>query len=159
MITYEDYTGGALKKVELPFRVLLVGDYSGGTSRDRQDDIEVRRIRNLNDESLDANIRDMGITMNFNVPNVLTDGEEEINVNIPVEGMSTFSPDHLVNQVPVLRTLQSIRETLKEIRARASNDKEVVELLEKLLEDPAAARRLARYQFGGEGGAEEPADE
>ena len=40
----------------------------------------------------------------------------------------------------------NIRDALKEIGALASNDPRVLKLLEKVLEDPAAAKRLARYK-------------
>lgn len=147
VITYDDYSGGALKKVILPFKLLLIGDYSGGTSKDRQDDLEVRRIRELNEENLNSNIKDMGIHMRMKVQNVLVQGNEEMTVDMPIEGVHSFSPDEVVKKVPVTKRLMDMRDTLKEISAQASNDTDIVKLLEKMLEDPAAAKRLARYKL------------
>jgi len=146
VITYEDYTGDALEKVELPFKLLLCGDYSMGTSMDREQDIEVRRIRDINEENLNAHMKEMGIHLNLKVPNVLVNGDEELNVDVPIEGMHSFSPDSIARTVPAMKTLMDIRDALKEIGALASNDRNVLKLLEEVLKDPAAAKRLARYK-------------
>lgn len=155
VITYEDYVGDALEKVELPFKLLLCGDYSLGTSLDRQQDIEVRRIRDVNEENLNAHMKEMGINVNLKVPNVLVNGDEEMNVDIPIESMHSFSPDSIARTVPAMKTLMDIRDALKEIGALASNDRNVLKLLEEVLKDPAAAKRLARYKVPSAAAVEE----
>ncbi len=158
VITYEDYVGDAIEKVELPFKLLLCGDYSLGSSEDRQKDLEIRRIRDLNEENLNANMKEMGIHLNLKVDNVLIDEDEEMNIDLPIEGMSSFSPDTIAKKIPALKTLMDIRDSLKEIGALASNDRNVLKLLEKVLEDPAAAKRLARYKVPSSSDVEEKSD-
>ena len=148
VITYEDYVGDAIEKVELPFKLLLCGDYSLGSSEDRQKDLEIRRIRDLNEENLNANMKEMGIHLNLKVDNVLIDEDEEMNIDLPIEGMSSFSPDTIAKKIPALKTLMDIRD----------NDRNVLKLLEKVLEDPAAAKRLARYKVPSSSDVEEKSD-
>ncbi len=146
MISYELDSEGALKKVVLPFKTLIMGDFSGGTGKDREDGLDTRQIRNINEENLDSNIKDMGIEMNFNVPNFAGKEGDELNVTIPVEGMKSFSPDSVVQNVPMLRNLLKVREQLKEISARSTNEKELIKRLEKLRKDPEARKRLEDYE-------------
>jgi len=131
-ITYELDDGGALKKVELPFKVLLTGDYSQGTGEDQKTSLDMRRIRDINEENLDSNIKDMGIELNMNVPNYAGAEDDEMNVNLPIESMKSFSPDSVVQTVPSLRNLLKVREQLSELSARATNEKALLKRLEKL---------------------------
>jgi len=146
MISYELDDGGALKKVVLPFKVLLTGDFSNGTGKDQKQSLDVRQIRDINEETLDSHIKDMGIELNLNVQNYAGAEGEEINVKIPIEGMKSFSPDSIVQNVPMLRNLLKVREQLQEISARAANEKDLLRKLEKLRSDPDMRKRLEDYK-------------
>ncbi|MBN1550310.1 type VI secretion system contractile sheath small subunit [bacterium] len=146
MISYELDDGGALKKVVLPFKVMLTGDYSGGSGKDRQVPLDKRQIRDINEENLDSHIKDMGIELNMNVANYAGSEGDEMNVSIPIEGMKSFSPDSVVKQVPMLRNLLRVRDQLQEISARAANEKDLLRQLEKMRSDPQARKRLDNYQ-------------
>ncbi len=145
-ITYELDDGGALKKVELPFKVLMTGDYSLGTGKDQKTSLDMRQIRDINEENLDSNIKDMGIELNMNVPNYAGAEDDEMNVKMPVESMSSFSPDSVVQSVPMLRNVLKVRDQLTELSARASNEKDLLKRLEKLRSDPKARKRLEDYK-------------
>ena len=44
-LTYKTEVNGAQQDVDLPLRLAILGDFSGGTSKDRQVDLDERRIQ------------------------------------------------------------------------------------------------------------------
>ncbi|HEX2580272.1 MAG TPA: type VI secretion system contractile sheath small subunit, partial [Rhabdochlamydiaceae bacterium] len=46
-LTYKTEVQGEPAVVDLPFRILALGDFSGGSSKDRQIDLEERGLRSL----------------------------------------------------------------------------------------------------------------
>jgi type VI secretion system protein ImpB len=146
MISYELDDGGALKKVILPFKTIITGDFSNGTGKDRSVSLEQRQIRDINEESLDKHMKDMKIEANVTVPNYAGQEGDEMNVQVPIDSMKSFSPDSVVQQVPMLRNLLKIREQLNEISSRAANEKNLLLQIEKLRSNPQARKRLEDYK-------------
>jgi type VI secretion system protein ImpB len=146
MIQYELDDGGALKKVVLPFKNLIIGDFSNGSGKDRSDPLATRQIRDINDENLDKNIKDMNIELNMNVTNYAGAEDEKMNVKLPIEGMKSFSPDQIVQTVPSLRNVLKLREQLQELSSRAANEKGLLKQIEKLRNDPKSRKRLEDYK-------------
>ena len=68
-LTYKTEVNGAEADVNLPLRMALLGDFSGGTSKDRKLDLDERRVRNLDGTNTDAVMKDMGITLDLSVEN------------------------------------------------------------------------------------------
>ena len=68
-LTYRTTVSGEAEEVQLPFRLVVMGDLSGGTSRDRQVDLDARNLRRLDGKNLDDVISDMKMSVSVNVPN------------------------------------------------------------------------------------------
>ena len=73
------HTGGAQKKVELPLKLLVTGDYSNG--QDKRDLAEKEKV-NINKNNFDSVLSDFNPKANLTVKNTLSPAGGEMNVNL-----------------------------------------------------------------------------
>jgi len=62
-LTYRSAVTGEPEDVVLPYRQLVMGDFSNGTSTDRKLDLDQRNLRNLDGTNLDQVMEDMKMTL------------------------------------------------------------------------------------------------
>ena len=141
-LTYETEVNGEPEDVNLPLRLLVAGDFSLGSSKDRKEDLENRDVRNV-EGSLDAVMENMGMKLDFLVENkVDPDKSEEMEVSLPISSMKSFSPDEVAKNVPKLRGLLLLKKLLLEAQANLNNRKELRNLLNNLYSNPDAFNKL-----------------
>ena len=171
MLTYRTTVDGEPRDVDLPFRLLLLGDLSNGTSKDRRerqvevitkdadgkdvkstvaqkDGLDARNLRTLDGKNLRDVMRDMDIKLTMNVPNRIDvneppDKRAAIPISLTIDSMEAFSPRSIAENVPQLKALLVLKNLLKEVQANLDNRREFRELL-RLNVDPARDRRAAR---------------
>jgi len=142
-LKYRTEINGQPEDIHLPLRLLVNGDFSLGSSKDRKLDLEERRLRNMDGRNTDAVMKDMGISLKFTVPNKIDpDKEEDLKVEIPIDGMKAFSPDQVAQNVPKLKGLLTLKRLLEEVNSNIDNRKEFRRLLSDLMGDPEALSRM-----------------
>lgn len=142
-LRYKTEVNGEPQDITLPLRLAITGDFSNGTSKDRQVDLEERRVRNLDGKNTDAVMKDMGIKLQFSVANkVDADKAEEIQVQLPIESMKSFSPDQVAKNVPKLNGLLMLKRLLEEVMSNVDNRKEFRKLLGELMADEQALGKV-----------------
>lgn len=143
-LTYRTAVQGQAKEVTLPFRLLIAGDLSGGTSLDRQLDLDQRDIRNLDGTNLDNVMADMNMSVKFSVPNKIDPerGGEELKVELPVTSMKSFQPAEIARNVPKIRALLLLRKLLLEVQGNLDNRKEFRKLVRALATNEEAVKQL-----------------
>jgi type VI secretion system protein ImpB len=135
----------------LPFRLLIMGDLSGGTSKDRANELDLRSIRQLDGKNLNHVMADMKMSVKVSVPNRIDpDKSESLNVTLPIEGMKSFTPVEIADHVPKLKSLLLLRKLLLEVQNNIDNRKEFRLMLRQLAEDPDAAAALRQELAGFE---------
>ena len=150
-LRYKTEVSGQPEDITLPLRLLVEGDFSQGTSKDRQLDLEERRLRNLDGTNTDAVMKDMGMSLKFAVPNrVDPDKAEDMNVEIPIDSMKSFSPDHVAKHVPKLKGLLQMKKLLEEVVSNVDNRKDFRKLLNELLGDEKALAKMMEQLKGYE---------
>jgi len=150
-LRYKTEVSGQPEDITLPLRILVEGDFSQGTSKDRQVDLEERRLRNLNGTNTDAVMKDMGMSLKFAVPNrVDPDKAEDMNVEIPVDSMKSFSPDHVAKHVPKLKGILQMKKLLEEVVSNVDNRKDFRKLLNELLGNEEALAKMMEQLKGYE---------
>ena len=150
-LRYKTEIDGALQDVTLPLRLLVQGDFSLGSSQDRQVDLEERRLRNLDGKNTDAVMKDMGMSLQFAVSNKIDpEASEDMNVNIPIDGMRAFSPDHVAKHVPKLKGLLQMKKLLEEVISNVDNRKEFRKLLKELMGNEEALANMLEQLKGYE---------
>lgn len=166
-LTYRTEVHGEKEDVTLPFRVLVMGDLSNGTSRDRQRDLDQREIRQLDGKNLDAVMADMAMTLKLSVDNKINPdtGADKIEVELPIKGIKSFTPAEVARNVPKIKALLLLKKLLLETQANIDNRKEFRKLLRALATDKGAIEKMLgelqgfetfklpkRAGEGGEGG-------
>jgi type VI secretion system protein ImpB len=130
--------GDAKKKVELPMRLLVTGDFTG---KESDVPVEDREVINLNKDNFEKVMKSMDLGVDMNVENKLG-GEGEIPVNLKIENMKDFSPDEIAKQVPALSRLLAARNLLQDLRNRLISVRDFRNQLETIITDEAARNEL-----------------
>lgn len=142
-LTYRTDVRGEPQDVALPYRLLLMGDFSAGTSADRKVDLDQRQIRNLDGRNLDQVMKDMKMSISFKVPNKIDpDNAEELDVELPVNSMKSFTPAEIAQNIPKVKSLLLLRKLLLEVQGNLDNRKEFRRLLRALAQNPDAVKQL-----------------
>jgi type VI secretion system protein ImpB len=142
-IRYKPATGDNAEDVELPLRILMVGDFSG-----QQDAraIEDRKPVDINKENFAEVMTAQQLKADINVPNhVAPDGAGgEMNVKLEFKALTDFRPEGIVAQVDELRQLQELRDALRYLKTSTSNAPNFIRRIQELMKDPAKRERLLR---------------
>lgn len=139
-IVYRPALGDAKEEVELPLKMLILGNFTG-VDGDRP--LEKRDTVNIDKDNFDEVLKARNILMNISVLNRLSgDQNEEITVNLRVERMKDFEPEAIVEQVPELKRLLELREALRALKGPLSNIPEFRKKIHELIKDDDSRRRL-----------------
>lgn len=142
-LRYKTEVNGQPEDITLPLRLLVTGDFSLGSSKDRAVDFDERRVRNMDGRNTDAVMKDMGMSLSFAVPNKIDpEREEDLQVTLPIDSMKAFSPDEVANNVPKLKGLLTLKRLLEEMLSNVDNRKEFRKLLDELLSKPEELEKL-----------------
>ncbi len=147
-IQYKSETGAAEESIELPFKMLVTGDFTN-----REDDrmVEERKPINVDKDNFDDVLASQNIEINMTVANRLSDEEdEEMGVTLNVRSMRDFTPDAIVGQVPELRALMDLREALVALKGPLGNVPAFRKMIEETLKDDNLKAELFR-ELGIEG--------
>jgi type VI secretion system protein ImpB len=149
-LTYRTTVRGEPEDVTLPLRLLILGDLSGGTSKDRKLDLDQRQIRGLDGKNLDQVIGDMGMSLKLTVANKIDSdrGGGEMQVELPIKSMKSFSPAEVGTNVPKIKALLLLKKLLLEVQANLDNRKEFRKLLRALAQDKNAIEALSKELAG-----------
>jgi type VI secretion system protein ImpB len=139
-IVYRPSLGDAKEEVELPLKMLVVGDFTGAPG-DRA--VEKREPVNIDKDNFNEVLKAQNISLNLSVPNRLAaEMEAELNVSLRVESMKDLGPEAIVEQVPEMRRLLELRDALRALKGPLSNVPEFRRKIQELIKDDDARRRL-----------------
>lgn len=133
------HTGGAQKKVELPLKLLVMGDYSNG--QDNRPLAERAKV-NVNKNNFDAVLSDYAPKARVAVENTLAEDGSELPVDLEFRSMDDFKPENVASKVPELRALMSARNLLRDLKSNLLDNATFRRELERILKDPALSDRL-----------------
>ncbi|MGA1874889.1 MAG: type VI secretion system contractile sheath small subunit [bacterium] len=141
-IVYRPATGGAQEEVELPLKLLVMGDFTGS-----QDDrpIEARQPINIDKDNFNEVLRAQNIGMNITIPDKLSNEPgAETSVKLQFESVKDFEPEQIVKNVPELKRLLELRESLTSLKGPLSNVPEFRKKIQELVKDEAAREQLLK---------------
>lgn len=144
-LTYRTNVSGKKVDKALPLRLLVMGDFSNGTSADRKKDLDQRQLRNLDGKNLDQVMRDMSMSLQFKVKNKIDPANaEELDVDLPITSMKSFAPAEIAKNIPKLRALMLLRKLLLEMQSNMDNRKEFRRMVRELAQNPDAVAALQK---------------
>ncbi len=139
-IVYKPAIDGAQEDVELPLKMLVLGDFTGSTD-DRP--LEKRDPQNVDKDNFNDILKAQNITMNLSVPNRLAnEKDQDMNVKLRVESMKDFGPEALIEQIPELKRLMELREALRSLKGPLSNIPEFRKKVQALVTDEITRQKL-----------------
>ena len=131
--------GGAQKKVELPFKMLVLGDFTGKDDGKRLVD---REKININKDNFNQVMESMDLGLNFSVENKINPGGGDLKVDLKFKNMKSFDPLEIVKQVPQLSKLLAARNLVKDLKSNLMDNKEFRRKLEGIMQDQGAMDSL-----------------
>jgi type VI secretion system protein ImpB len=139
-IVYRPTLGDTQEEVELPLKMLVLGDFTG--SPDGRP-VEQREPVNVNQDNFDEVLKAHNVSINLSVPNQLSlEPDKELQIQLQVESLKDFEPEAVVAQVPELKRLLELREALRALKGPLANVPEFRKKLQELIQDDATRQRL-----------------
>lgn len=133
------HTGGAQKKVELPLKLLTVGDFSNG--KDTRPLSEREKI-NVNKNNFNSVLSELNPELNINVMNTLAENGSDESVRLSFSNIKDFEPEQVARQIPQLRAMLAMRNLLRDLKSNLLDNATFRKELEKILKDPALTQEL-----------------
>lgn len=139
-IRYRSATGDQAEDVELPLRILMLGDFTGAPD---ERPVEERKPININRENFAEVMKSQGLKATVDVDDHLK-GEGKMDVEIAFDGLNDFRPEGIVQNVEELRKLQELRDALKQLKGPLGNIPNFMKQIQAVLQDPAKRAQLMR---------------
>ena len=133
------HTGGAQKKVELPFKLLVTGDFSHG--REMRPLSEREKI-NVDKNNFDSVLAEFSPSVSLTVKNRLANDGSEENVQLAFRNMKDFEPEQVARQIPQLKAMLAMRNLLRDLKSNLLDNATFRKELELILRDPTLCGEL-----------------
>lgn len=141
-IVYKPDTGDAKEEVELPLKLLVVGDF---TQKDDDRMVEDRDPVNIDKDNFNEVLKAQDLELNMGVEDKLSgEADAQMAVNLKFESLKDFDPDRIINQVPELQKLMELRKALKALKSPLSNVPEFRKKVQELVKDDGAREKLLK---------------
>ncbi|MGF1469521.1 MAG: type VI secretion system contractile sheath small subunit [Sandaracinaceae bacterium] len=149
-ITYASTDGDQPEEVELPLRILVMGNFTGAPD-DRP--LEERKPISIDRDNFNEVLAEQGLCLRILVEDRLTDDGTELEVDLRFDHIKDFTPEGIAAQVPELQRLIRLRSALTALRGPLGNIPRFRKKIEAMLADEGARRRLSsEVERGGDKG-------
>ena len=141
-IVYRPATGDAQAEVELPLKLLVLGDY---TLRNDDTPIEELKPINVDKDNFNDVLKGQNLSLSMSVPDKLDPKASEdarLAVNLNFQSINDFSPDAIVEKIPELSQMIALRESLKALKGPLGNIPDFRKQVQALVKDEGVRDRL-----------------
>jgi type VI secretion system protein ImpB len=141
-ITYKPAIGNAQEDVELPLKLLFIGDYTG---RADPRPLEDRKPINIDKDNFQQVLAEHNVDVQLTVPDLLS-GEKDatLDVKLKFKNLKDFGPEAVALQVPELRRLLELRGALTALKGPLGNLPAFKKKIQTLLNDSNARGQLMK---------------
>ena len=141
-IVYRPATGDAKEEVELPLKLLVMGDF---TLRPDDRTVEDREPINIDKDNFNEVLKGQNLKLDLTIPNKLSeDPDAEMSVSLKFESIKDFEPEAIARKTPELNKLLELREALTSLKGPMSNRPEFRKKIQELIKDEAARQQLLK---------------
>ena len=120
-IIYKPATGDAQEEVELPLKLLMLGDF---TLREDERTLEDREPINIDKDNFEQVMEKQDLQLKINVADKLRDDageDDEVAADLKFTSMKDFEPESIARQVPEMAKLLELRNALVALKAPLAN--------------------------------------
>ncbi|MBF8792374.1 type VI secretion system contractile sheath small subunit [Pseudomonas monteilii] len=140
-IKYVPATGDQQAEIELPHKMLVLGDFGLNDPRPLED----RQVMRIDKHSFNDVLNDAEVSLNMAVPSMLGAAPDaELTVDLQFRSISDFGPDRIARQVPELNKLLELREALAALKGPMGNVPTFRKHLQHLLTEERTRKQLAQ---------------
>lgn len=142
-IRYKPATGDAKEEVELPLKMVALGDY---TLRPDDTTVEDRALVNVNKDNFNDVMKSHNLSLDIQTDNKLAEetGEDagKLNVSLKFDSLNDFAPEAIVRQTPELNKLLELREALVALKGPLGNVPAFRKAIQGVLGDEQTREKL-----------------
>jgi type VI secretion system protein ImpB len=139
-IRYRPATGDAKEEIELPFKQVVLGDF---TMRPDDTPLEERERIRVDKDSFNDVMKAQKLSLDLNVKDTMSDDEDAVMpVSLKFDTLKDFEPEQVVNQVPELRKLLELRQALMALKGPLGNVPAFRKAIQGILDDEGAKSKL-----------------
>lgn len=147
-IIYRPATGDAKEEIELPLKVLIMGDFT--LQKDARS-VEDRQPVNIDKDNFNDVLAAQNVRLETVIDNKLSDEPDaQMSVNLDFKKMKDFEPDTIIQKVPELKKLMELRDALKALKGPLGNIPEFRKKIQDIVKDDEVKARLLK-ELGIEG--------
>ncbi|HIP51206.1 MAG TPA: type VI secretion system contractile sheath small subunit [Campylobacterales bacterium] len=139
-ITYKPKTGGLSEEIEIPYKVMVLGEFNPNAEKQV---IEEKKVININKGNFNEVLEKQGISIGFSVDDKLSgDEDSEITVDLKINSMKDFSPESIVENVDELKKLMELRASLVALKGPLGNMPAFRDAISNAISDDAERKKL-----------------
>jgi type VI secretion system protein ImpB len=146
-IRYKPAIGNAKEEVELPLKLLMVGDY---TLKADDRPIDERALVSIDKDTFDEVLKGYALNLALSVDSKLDEAatDEKMAVSLKFERMRDFEPEQVVRQIPELKRLLELRDALLALKGPLGNVPAFRKAIQGVLEDETSRTQLVSELLG-----------
>ncbi len=140
-IQYIPDDGGAEAAIELPFKMLVVGDFTG---RAETDAVEDRKVIGIDQNSFKKVMKKQDLGVEIAVKDRLSgseDSDDDISVALKFAGLDDFTPDKIAKH-EIFESARALREALETLSGPFANVSAFRKKIERIITDPVQREQL-----------------
>lgn len=140
-IVYKSTTGDQSEDIELPLKMLMIGDYTGKAS---DETVEDRDPVNIDKDNFDNVMAGFNLSLDMNVGNTLSEEDDDMAVHIDIKSMKDLSPDSVAKQVPELESMIEMRKALLALKGPLGNVPSFRKAIQNILNDDGSRAQMMK---------------
>jgi type VI secretion system protein ImpB len=145
-IVYRSQTGDVEQDVELPLKLLVMGDFK--SSKD-DTPLEDRKPESINQNNFNNVLKAQKLHLDLDVPDEIS-GDEDIVVSLDFNSMKDFEPDAIIENDKSLNKLQQLRDALVSLKSSFGINKKVTKLLQEFQDNNDIQELLSKLETNDE---------
>lgn len=141
-ILYKPATGDSKEELELPLKVMVLGDF---TKKQDARVLEDRKPTNIDKSNFNEVMEGQDLHLDLSVPDRLSGKKDaEIDVSLDFKNMRDFEPESIANQVPVLKKIIELRKAVMALKGPLGNVPAIRKTIQSILEDENSRKQLMK---------------
>lgn len=141
-IVYRSEVGDSKEEVELPLKVLVLGDF---TFKEDGSPMEDREIIDVNKNNFDEILSSQELSLDLTVPDHLSGKKNSsVDINLSFNSIKDFNPDNIIEQVPALQKIIELRKSILALKGPLGNIPTFRRQIQELLEDDKQREKLKK---------------
>lgn len=139
-IVYKPVTGDAQEETELPFKLLVLSDF---TLAPDERAVEDREPISVDKDNFNDVLKAQNVKVDLTVDDKLSgEPDAQMAVSLDFQSINDFNPDAIAQKVPELKKMLELRESLKAVKSPLANIPAFRKKIQNLVDDPEARAKL-----------------